>query len=326
MKDTMIPLVQRKAWCATKIAEHRLRRPARDLLEHLAYKAGSGRVWNHSQEDMAEALKVSRSTVSRGMAVLKAKGLVESQQEHHRGDEYTLAFNPKCYNDDTTTKGLIPDTSSRCSVVVSKCYSHHVILIPSLYQLRRRIPDKKETKEREKQNPAATVSVDVIVDPSPREGGESPLSLGTLTPPDTDGVFVPMDSTQREKLEWAASQENRSVSDFVKMAVGLRASKKDGYKDVFGKGVDADAAPLLKPPDRLRNCTFPYCTALATDTAYQQLEGRLGHQEEVTRSGDLCDKHAHGRSRSTVRQLELKQERDTVEVFKENQRASAPPN
>ena len=62
--DTVVELADRKRWARATSKRLKHSRAFRDLLAHLAFRAGCGRVWNYSLADLSEDSNVSKSQVS----------------------------------------------------------------------------------------------------------------------------------------------------------------------------------------------------------------------------------------------------------------------
>ena len=85
-------LADRKRWARATSKRLKHSRACRDLLAHMACRAGSGRVWNYSLADLSEDSNVSKSQVRRGVAQFVEEGLITVKRHGPMASEYTLLF------------------------------------------------------------------------------------------------------------------------------------------------------------------------------------------------------------------------------------------
>ena len=102
-------LPSRKRWARSVSKAKGHSRAHRDLLEYLAYRAGTGQVWGYDLGDLAEGSGVSESQVRRGLTRFVDEGIISIKRLGPRASAYTLHFDNESLTDaavDTETKSV----------------------------------------------------------------------------------------------------------------------------------------------------------------------------------------------------------------------------
>ena len=104
----VIPLDVRKQWARATSKRLKHSRAHRDLLAHLAFRAGSGRVWAYTLEELALGCDGSKPHVQRGLNLFANQGIITIKRHGPKASEYTVNFeendikelSPKSYQND----------------------------------------------------------------------------------------------------------------------------------------------------------------------------------------------------------------------------------
>ena len=62
------------------------------MLAYLAFRAGTGKVWNYTLEALGEGSGVSERHVRRGLDLFAAEGLIDIKRSGPNPSEYTVNF------------------------------------------------------------------------------------------------------------------------------------------------------------------------------------------------------------------------------------------
>ena len=97
----VIPLDVRKQWARATSKQLKHTRAERDVLAHLAFRAGSGRVWDYTLERIAadiseDGAKVVEKTVRRAVAKFKAQGIITVKNHSQKPLEYIFPVWTNC--------------------------------------------------------------------------------------------------------------------------------------------------------------------------------------------------------------------------------------
>ena len=95
MSLTVRALADRKRWARATSKRLKHSRAYRDVLAHLAFRAGSGRVWHYSLKQIAAEVEngVNEKTVRRALATFKDQGIIIIiKKKGAAASEYTMNF------------------------------------------------------------------------------------------------------------------------------------------------------------------------------------------------------------------------------------------
>ena len=97
----VIPLDVRKQWARATSKQLKHTRAERDVLAHLAFRAGSGRVWDYTLERIAadiseDGAQVVEKTVRRAVAKFKAQGIMIVKNHSQKPLEYIFPVWTNC--------------------------------------------------------------------------------------------------------------------------------------------------------------------------------------------------------------------------------------
>ena len=95
-------LADRKRWARATSKRLKHSRAHKELLAHLAFRAGCGRVWNYSLGELAQDCDGSKPHVQRGLTLFAAQGLITVKRNGPKASEYAVHFeiDPKSYHGD----------------------------------------------------------------------------------------------------------------------------------------------------------------------------------------------------------------------------------
>ena len=92
MSLTVRALADRKRWARATSKRLKHSRAYRDVLAHLAFRAGSGRMWDYSLKQIAAEVEVVEKTVRRALASFKDQGIIAIKKKGPSASEYTINF------------------------------------------------------------------------------------------------------------------------------------------------------------------------------------------------------------------------------------------
>ena len=90
----VLDLAYRKRWARATSKQMKHSRAHKELLAHLAYRAGYGRVFHQSLSKLAQDCDGSKPHVQRGLALFVAQGLISVKRHGREASEYTVHFGP----------------------------------------------------------------------------------------------------------------------------------------------------------------------------------------------------------------------------------------
>lgn len=202
----VIPLDVRKQWARATSKRLKHSRAHRDLLAHLAFRAGSGRVWAYTLEELALGCDGSKPHVQRGLSLFANQGIITIKRNGPKASEYTVNFeatdtkevSPKSYQNDTE------ELSSRYQRVIKT--ATNVLTKETIKKTLKKTDVDFGNTLQEKQKKE---DVNFINAPQAK-GGCDPLLETPETPPPTSPKPIPK-TTPYEEPWWAGAFDSNGV-------------------------------------------------------------------------------------------------------------------